>query len=310
MAYLDAFKAKIGLENYSKLRKATFSGRSFVFRNQSKIFWRYNLAYKQRLYSTFHLNNKNLPYYIKDLNRFKPEVINGFVSAIYELADYIGRNDVNLLFEPKAIFTTSETLLDMHRDRIETVFGCRVYDQYASAEGAPFITECKEGRLHYNMDTGVIELDENNEMIVTSFNTHGTPLIRYNIGDKLTFSKETCSCGSVHPVVEEIKGRKVDFLLSTNSDKISLSHLADVIKGLPNSVIKMQFIQNSKRKLDVNLVIDEDLFSDKDTNSISKELKYRFGSDMELQFHFLKDIPREKSGKYSLIKIKFAFLVF
>lgn len=301
MAYLDAFKKRLGIDPF-KVKKATFSGRSLIYKKNTKIFWRYNFIYKQRLYSTFHLSETNMPYYLEDLNVFKPEVLNGFVSAIFELAGYIKRHNITLKFQPQAIFTTSETLLPMHRELIEEVFGCKVYDQYASAEGAPFVTECASGNLHYNLDTGIIETDENDNMIVTSFTTKGTPLIRYNIGDQIIFKEGVCPCGSSHPLVASIKGRKVDYLLSSNKLKISLSHLADVIKGNPNSVIKMQFIQDEVESLKVLMVVDRNSYCKDHEEKIMTELRYRFGANMQIELQLVEDIPKESSGKYSLIK--------
>src|SRR5690606_40492842 len=66
--------------------------------------------------------------------------------------------------------------------------------------------------------------------------THGTPLIRYRIGDRIVFREGTCTCGSSHPLVDRIEGRAVDYLYSAERGRVSLSHLADVIKGLPNCV--------------------------------------------------------------------------
>jgi phenylacetate-CoA ligase len=303
MAYLDAFKYRLGIDPF-KSKKATFSGRELTVNPKSKVFWRYNFIYKQRLYSTFDLTDANMDLYVNDLNKFKPVVMNGFVSALYELAVFIDRNKCELKFKPKAIFTTSETLLIFHRELIERVFNSKIYNQYASAEGAPFITECKKGNLHYNLDTGVIETkgEDDNQMIITSFTTHGTPLIRYNIGDLITFKTGNCSCGSSHPLVEKIEGRKVDFLFSKTKGKISLSHLADVIKGNPNSVKKMQFVQDDIDTLQVNIVIDEKLYSKDHEALILKEMKYRFGEEAKIKVNIVDDIPREKSGKFSIIK--------
>lgn len=302
MAYLDAFKFRLGIKDPLKVKKATFSGRSIIHNdNHRNIFWRKNYVYNQRLYSTFHLNETNLPFYVKNLNEFKPEVLNGFVSALSELAKYIKRKNL-YIHSPKMIFTTSETLLDEHRVLFKEVFNCEVYNQYASAEGAPFITECKNRNLHYNIDTGVIETDAMGNMIVTSFFTHGTPLIRYNIEDVIKFKEGKCNCGSSHPLVEKIEGRKVDFLYNNYKEKVSLSHLADVIKGNPSSIIKMQFIQNDYKKIDVKIVIDKDLFLEKHSEMIIKEMKYRFGDEMIINVIIETDIPREKSGKYQLIK--------
>jgi phenylacetate-CoA ligase len=305
MAYLDAFKYRVGIDDPFNSSKATFSGRDITHSNNSKVFWRYNRAYNQKLYSTFDLTEENLPLYIDDLNEFKPEIVNGFVSAIYEISEFIDRNQIKLSFEPKAIFTTSETLLPHHRELIEKVFKTKIYNQYASAEGAPFITECIKGNLHYNIDTGVIETietDFGNQMIITSFTTRGTPLVRYNIGDTITFKEGTCTCGSSHPLVKKIEGRKVDYLYSKEKGKISLSHLADVIKGIPNSIKKMQFVQKSEDKIDILVVVDQNKYVSDHKNSILKEMEYRFGKQTSVNILEVDDIPREKSGKFSLIK--------
>lgn len=304
MAYLDAFKARLGVKN--GMRRATFSGRQFVPLNQKKnVFWRYNMILKQKLYSTFDMSRKNLPFYIYDLNKFKPDTINGFVSALFELSKFIIDNDISLSFKPIAIFTTSETLLPFHRKLIEQAFSCPVYDQYASAEGAPFITECKFKNLHYNLDTGIIEPYETEygtEMLVTSFTSYGTPLIRYRIGDKIEFSDETCSCGSCHPVVAKIEGRKVDYLYSKERGKISLSHLADVIKGMPNCIIAMQFIQNAVDEIIIKLVVDEGKYNKEYKNMIVDEMHFRFGDSMKIKLKIVDEIPKEVSGKTKLIK--------
>lgn len=304
MAFLDAFKQRLGID-VSSCRKATFSGREVVANktNHKNIFWRYNAAYKQRLYSTFHLSKKTMNYYVQDLIRYKPEVINGFVSAIYELADYIERNTIKLEFDIKGVFTTSETLLEHHRVTIEKAFGAKVYNQYASAEGAPFITECEYGELHYCIDTGVIEIQETTgEILVTSFFTHGTPLIRYAIGDKVEFKTGTCNCGSAWPLVKKIEGRKVDYLNSNDGTKVSLSHLSDVIKGLPNCVEKIQFIQDELLNLEIKLIADKNIFDEQHSQTIADATKLRFGKDINVTISLVNEIPREKSGKYSIIK--------
>lgn len=304
MAYLDVFKANVGINAFSST-KATFSGREFL-NNPSlnnKVFWRYNRAYNQKLYSTFHLNEITLPLYIKDLESFQPEVINGFVSAIYEVALFIKNKSIILNFKPKAIFTTSETLLPFHRDLIESSFNCKVYNQYASAEGAPFVTECGNGNLHYNIDTGVIEKNgEEGQILVTSFTTRGTPLIRYDIGDSITFMEGDCACGSSHPLVKEVKGRKVDFLETINGSKVSLSHLSDVIKGMPNSILNVQFRQNKVDEITILLVVDEKIFIKSHEKTIIDSMVFRFGKETNFIIKKVSDIPREKSGKYSLIK--------
>lgn len=307
MAHLDVFKLSLGVDPFAA-RKATFNGREFTrgwATERSGQYWRMNWAYNQRLYSTFDINERTAPLYIDDLNKFQPEALNGFVSALDELGRLVEELGLQVRFTPRAIFTTSESLLAHHRERIERVFGAPVYDQYASGEGAPFITECRHRQLHYQLDTGVIETIGSGagaEILVTSFTTHGTPLIRYRIGDRVIFKDGECSCGSMHPLVESISGRQVDFLISKEHGMVSLSHLADVIKGLPNCIKNVQFHQHDPGSLQVHMCVDEGLYDDSMQEKIVNALIYRFGAETSFEFVLVDEIPREKSGKYALIK--------
>lgn len=302
MAYLDAFKEKHGIK--LGMRAARFSGKNLIphgFEKSNK-YWRTNKVINQRLYSTFHMNNNTLKYYVQDLNKFKPLSLDGFVSSIYELAKYIKDNKIQLKFKPLAIFPTSETVLDYQKSLIEEVFKCKLRNQYASSEGAPFITECVEGNLHYNMDTGIIERSENGEILVTSFTSYGTPLIRYRIGDSIEFSKEVCKCGNAHPIVKHIDGRKTDFLYSSERGKINAANMSNVIKYIPNAVKNIQFIQLKKEEIIINIAIDKVLYKDEYDLEIIKEMENRFGKNMKFIINKMDDLPREKSGKFRYIK--------
>lgn len=301
MAILDCFKKSHGFENI-KMKRATFSGKHIVPPNQKQnIFWRYNASINQMLYSVFHITDENIPFYIKGLNKYKPNVLDGYISSIYDIANYIDRNNLELQFDLIAIFPTAEPVTVQYRELVERVFKCKVYDQYASSEGAPFVYECKFGNLHYDLTTGIIEnLEESNEILVTSFTTYGTPLIRYKIGDSMEFEKNdmTCQCGLHMPIVKNIEGRSINYLYSTNGAKIS--EVAVAFNANPDGVIKYQIIQNTLTHILVKLVIDNN-FKNENKYIFVDEIKHKLGRDMEVDFDLVDDIPREKSGKYRLI---------
>ncbi len=139
-------------------------------------------------------------------------------------------------------------------------------------------------------------------MLVPSFNSYGTPLIRYRIGDSIIFKDGKCTCGCCYPLVKEIQGRQVDYLISREKGKVSLSHLADVIKGLPNCIRNMQFIQNNLDEIDIKIVVDKSKYRVEYGELIIDEMLYRFGKKMKFNLIMVNEIPREKSGKYSLSK--------
>ncbi|MGG3497073.1 phenylacetate--CoA ligase family protein [Peribacillus simplex] len=303
MATLDYFKAIHGFMNI-KMKRATFNGKHIIPPNQKqKKFWRYNVAIKQMIYSSFYISDENIPYYIESLNKYKPESIDGFISSIYDIASYIERNNIKLKFIPKAIFPTSETVTQEHRDVIERVFNSKIRDQYASSEGAPFVWECESGKLHYDISTGIIENIENsNEILITSFTTYGTPLIRYKIGDSMTFENNntSCDCGLKTPLIESIQGRVVDFLYSTKGAKIYLGNVSNIFKNIPNAIAKAQLIQSSLTNMVVRMVVDKN-FKEEHKSMLIDEIKHKFGNDMRIEIEIVEEIPREKSGKYKLI---------
>lgn len=303
MAVLDHFKSRVGFENL-KMKRATFNGKHIVPPNQVKhVYWRYNAPCKQMIYSSFDLTEEKIGYYVKSLNDFKPAAIDGFFTAICDVANFIERHKLTLSFKPLAVFPTSETLNEHGRALIERVFKCKVYDQYASSEGAPFVTECQKQKLHVELNTGVFEFLESGEILVTSFTTHGTPLIRYAIGDKMLLGNqnESCNCGLHGPLVRGIQGRRLDFLYKPDGAKINAGMVSNLLKYIPNSVIRSQFKQDRIDAITILLVVDKKAFHKDSIEGILKECKHTFGYDMKVNIQIVEEIPREVSGKYRMI---------
>lgn len=303
MAYLDAYKQSFGFTS-NKMKAARFTGRKIVKDKPGKpVFWRNNYTLRQRLYSTYHLSEENLLLYVKDLNRYKPQSIEGFVSAIYTVAKYMEEKGLKPEFIPKAVFTTSETVLPYHRETIEKVFGCPLTDQYASNEGAPFIIQCPFGAYHEAIDTGIFEhipAKEGTRILVTGFDTFGTPLIRYDIGDVIREGGEKCPCGSVHPVIKRIEGREADFI-TTKGGTFSQVQLSYLVSSLHTHIKQMQF----KLKSDGSLIIlcqpVRNKLSRKDTGIVEKNIREFLGQETVFTLEFTDNISRTASGKYRLI---------
>lgn len=300
MAMLDHFKAKVGFE-HRKMRRATFNGKHIIpLKQTKKVFWRYNAACKQKIYSSFHITEDNIKYYVEDLNRYKPQALDGFFSSMCDIAGYIERHNIKLDFTPIAIFPTSETLTDEGRKLLERVFGCKVYNQYASSEGAPFVNDCPQQKLHVLLASGVVEPFDEDEILVTSFTTHATPLIRYRIGDRMVFENDyVCNCGDASAVVKTIEGRSQDYLFT--GDGLKVFHLGSILKGIPNVVIHMQFVQEKKQEILLYLQVDANYTMDHE--QIIKENFVRvFGKNTFLNIQYVEEISREVSGKYKMIR--------
>lgn len=309
LAYIDNFRGKYGY----KLGKKTawFSGKSLLTDRDVKKnrFWKTDYYHNVRYYSSYHVKNENLEYYVKNLIKYAPSYFVGFPSTMYEIAKY-GPN-YNLEFPKdivKAVFPTAETLTIEMKEKIEQFFKTKVYDQYASSEGAPFIIACGKGNLHLELQFGVFEvLNEhdqpttNGRLVITSFTTWGTPLIRYDIGDGVELSTRTCSCGNNNPLVEKITGRVYDYILSPEVGKINVVNLANSLKNT-FGIVNFQIVQDSLEELTIKMVIDEKLYSKESEKMFLSNIRERMGNKIGIVLDFVEEIPVEASGKFRMIK--------
>lgn len=307
-AILDAFREQFGYQ-FGK-RTVWFSGKTILNSRDvmKKRFWKTDFLFNIRYYSTFHINPETIEYYIENLNQYKPNILSGFPSDIFEIASFSILNNIPIKFKPAAVFTTAETLIPEQTEIIKKAFDCNVYDQYASSEGAPFVFNCENGNMHYELLSGVIEIvDENltpaeeGEILVTSFTTHGTPLIRYQIDDRMKISHCRCSCGNNNPIIERIGGRVIDYIYSKERGKINLGNISNCVKYV-KGVIKFQIIQKKVDEIIVKIVKKTNVYTSNDARKFLQELRDRLGEEINIIFEYVDDIPKEKSGKYKIVK--------
>lgn len=297
----------LGLPN--RFRSVRLSGRILVKPDATEPpFWVTNHASRQLFMSTYHLSPRNLPAYIEKLNQFQPQLIDGYPSAIYVLAKFINDTQSKIDFLPTAISTTAETLFDYQREEIERAFSCGVYNQYASSEGAPWIVQCSEGGYHLWTDTGVFEFLNTREaedgrivadLVVTSFRSRKTPLIRYNIGDTVSLlpSSASCSCGSAFPVIEGVTGREEDLLYTPERGYVG--RLDTAYKGL-HGIFRSKIVQTKDDHIDVYVVPTADYSADV-AEHLRDNLLDRLGN-IGIDVFTVESIPLSSNGKFKAVE--------
>lgn len=283
---------------------ATFAGRLIIPPAQTKPpYWRNNRMMNNVLFSAYHLSDSTIPAYIQELERINVKLIDSYPSAVYAIANYINSNSIRHGIRPKAIITSSETLLEHQRQSIEAAFKCKVYDQYGSAEMVAFISQCGRGAYHINSEYGIVEvLDDNQQpvgygvpgrLVCTGFLNYAMPLIRYDTGDTIILSERKCDCGLNFPVVESILGRKDDLLITPSGKMVG--RLDPVFKGLSH-IKETQIIQERINKIRVNIVREAGFTADI-SDTLKKELSRRMGDNVEISIVYVDSIPRTKAGK-------------
>lgn len=157
---------------------------------------------------------------LAQLQAFAPTVIATYPSAAALLADETAAG--RLALHPREIWTGGETLGATVRQHVQQVFGCTLSNSYGASEFLAIGWQCNQGRLHANTDWALLEpVDEQRRPVPPGVQSHTTlltnlaqftqPLIRYDLGDRLTVATEPCGCGSPLPVID-VLGRCDDAL--------------------------------------------------------------------------------------------------
>ena len=290
--------ARFGIDPFD--RAVRFSGRTLFPRaEENRTFWRLNYPQNQLLMSTYHMSGANLDEYVQRLEGFKPRVIDGYPSAIYILSRHINRRGWQGRVLPIMIMTTAETLEDFQRSEMLEAFpGVRIANQYASSEGAPFITEDEFGDLVINSDTGVFEIDgggSSGEILVTSFTTHAFPLIRYRIGDRMELAQGILARSMAMPLARSILGRQEDLIISP--DRGPVGRLDPVFKKMPSTILESQIEQVSADEVVLRIVPDKLAgYNASQVKSVVGELQARLGA-MTVSVEETESLKRGLNGK-------------
>ncbi|MFT5294382.1 MAG: phenylacetate-CoA ligase [Colwellia sp.] len=304
-AFFTRLRQSVGLSRLP--RRVTLFGRIIMLADENKPpFWRYDRAQKNLLFSSYHLNEKNLVNYVKKIQTFKPEEIFSYPSSLFVISEYMNKRDITL-DGVKLIMTTAEKLQAGQRKSIEKAFNSKVTNQYGCTEMSFFAAECEYGILHSHPEHGHIEVlkedgtisDEGTgELIATGFINRVMPIIRYKVGDRVTLKgAEKCKCGRSYPSIVEVEGRVDDVLMK--KDGTPVGRLDPVFKG-DFAILAASIIQHESSDVEVQLIPTES-FSEKDKLTLIKELEKRFGVDISVSVNLVKVLPKMPNGKHKAV---------
>jgi phenylacetate-CoA ligase len=262
--------------------------------------------------NSFKMTEIDMKSYIKSINMYKPYLIRGYAGALYELAKFSEKNLLNI-YKTKKLVCSAETLTSDMREKIESVFGTKLYNFYGSREIATLAGECKDGLIHIFSFNNYIEIidrdnkpvieDQVGRIIVTNLHNYSMPLIRYEIGDLAVIGPKNCNCGNFLPCIKEISGRlEEQFIKRDGSIVIGyfFVHLLGVLlnKGYIN---KFQVIQEDYEKIRILTVLDKGL-PESEKNEIEQKIRVNMGSNCQILWDFVDKIPKLPSGKYLYTK--------
>ncbi|MBN1930485.1 MAG: phenylacetate--CoA ligase [Desulfobacterales bacterium] len=127
----------------------------------------------------------------------------------------------------KTAFIGAEPHSEKTRDKIEELFGIKVFNSYGLSEmngpGVSFECPARMG-MHVWEDHFFVEIIDPNtlkpvsdgqpgELVLTTLLRQGMPLLRYRTRDLTRVIPEPCKCGRTHKRIERISGRTDDMMI-------------------------------------------------------------------------------------------------
>ena len=208
-------------------------------------------------------------------------------------AAYIGETLAEKGYQPtdnklKAGIFGAEPWTEEMRRSIEASLGIKAYDIYGLTEtsGPGVAFECPEQTgMHINEDhfyaeiidpdTGeVLPEGSKGELVFTSLDKEGFPLLRYRTRDICVLSREKCSCGRTFVKMSKPMGRSDDMMIIRGVN-VFPSQIETVLLNegyTPNYQIVVDRVNNSDT-IDINVEISPEQFSDIVGENQAKERK-------------------------------------
>lgn len=259
-------------------------------------------------FSPYHLTDEYMADFLVKFRKYRPSVIKCFPNLLYIFADYLKRNNVQDL-QVEAISCTGENLYAYQRRLLEDIFKCPVFEKYGTRESGVIACECSvhdgmhifaEGvYLEFLKDGRQASSGEMGEIVVTDLFNYGMPLIRYKIGDVAVVTDRKCPCGSNLLLIDKIIGRDRDILIAQDGTP-KPGYLFVEVVNKHNIPARCQFVQEDVDSLLVNIV-KLNGFEERYLTIIESNCKKILGGSVNVKFIFMKDIPRESSGKFKYV---------
>ena len=260
--------------------------------------------------SVYHISEITCSAYLNVINKFNPRYIHSYPSAIYLLTRLAKRNNYKFPKSVKAIFCDSETLYPEQKTAIETYFKIKVFNTYGHTEGAVLgITYPNSNDIELVPQIGLTEIlnrsghiadkkDTQGNIVVTGFNNHIFPLIRYDTKD-IGIIKNKDKGNIKYLSLKCILGRTQDYLISNVKEIVPAAPFLFDYNFDWSGIQQFQLYQDTPGLIIVRIV--------KDNNSLNLEKKImaRFSEVLKegfvIKVMIVKEINKTPIGKFRYV---------
>jgi phenylacetate-CoA ligase len=258
----------------------------------------------------FGLNEKNVFEYIQTIDRAGECILNGYASALYNLAIYA--NELGVYpHNVKLVFSTSEVMPSEWKKTISKVFSCPVKSYYGCGEINSLGFQVKKEGSYWIPDEHVhlesinkeqhFHSDKEQTLLATTLFNFAQPLIRYENGDLGVVTKP----GESHPTrhcISSLTGRSADMFIRTDGSRISSILGTYIIQRTQLPVKKYQIIQHAVDLIEFRYEPNEDI-STQELQVVTKILRDYIGPKLKVEYNLTNEFLLSGAGKFRIMVV-------
>lgn len=326
--YMDRYD----VEHYEAARWRGLSWWGITFGSRSVMIWGNPIELSQKdqrkarfkdqvlknrtILSAYDLTGEKMEEYIAFLNRYQPEYLYGYATALYTFASLVlPRREQLHLKHLKAVVSTSETLHDYQRKTIEAAFSCPVVNEYGARDAGILAYQCPCGQMHITAENVILEVlnpetlapaqpGESGLVATTDLNNFAMPRLRYLLGDTATLGGiSPCSQGVSLPVIAHLDGRE-DAIFKLPSGKLVHGNFINQLSRKYQTLAQFQLVQHDLTHGTLKVVLKEGA-GQEEVAAFSKDVA-SFLPGVAVAPAVVDEIPVSASGKFRYAIREFA----
>jgi phenylacetate-CoA ligase len=274
---------------------------------------RVNLGSPPKLFLAHRLGifrTRNLPLTLsldeimQQLEAVRPDVLYGIPNLLEPMGRRYPAERLRRL-GVRAVWSGAEPLSRPLRAAIAAAFACPVTDFYGAHEVNLIAWECRRcGQYHTVDDSLVVEVlrdgrpvapGEEGEIYVTALHSFAMPLLRYQLGDLVRRPAHPRPCRIGFGCLEQVSGRKVDFLPLASGAYVNpyaVAYALDQLGGLET----FQVVQHTLDRVEVRFVPGPQAAAEL-RGQILSSVRPLFPPEVALEVQAVAEIPPGPSGK-------------
>lgn len=242
------------------------------------------------------------------IQEFRPRWLLLHPSAANLLCEVVVNENIDLHFL-EYVELTGEMYFEQLVKRIERLFSCTVKGHYGSMEMSSIGYELEHNRYEIfetsvyvevlNEDGQPAPLGEIGEIYVTSLQNYAMPFIRYCVGDRGKFLKNSTG----KRVLEICGARNTEYLITENGERLNAELLLEPIirlsMGGEKMVYQVQSQQTDERELIILVVLDDEIERNEFIQYYLNNLDRHVSENFNIIFKFIDRVifPNTDTGK-------------